>query len=1076
MNNNNGYHPHQHQIKQLALATEMVFSDDDSLIQDLEDMPTTPRTTTTISLADLSKMKTPATKNGAHVRSPLLLSPREELRLLAVKHKRNSPDRDEEQAPSPPRSHHKRTLGKGRPTTITEKPSLLDMEDQEQNSYNYDEDHHKSSSSSKPVPRVPVVTTTYMDPTTGEAIHTTRPTSDEGLPGPGAISFSSSSSDINQHHHHPGGGRDTELGAGPTCSDSATTTTPVTLGKRLQAVDGELKPNSTTYLPRRLELRPSASDSTTEGGISQATTSVGSNSYLADLGLHRMATASTEDDDDHDRESSSDDVNGVGSGSTNSYVALHQLGQLMDGRNNNAREENTQQQQARRDAAEVEARIRSYTMTPEGKLPLDRYYDDSSFPWKIYVGIGCLLIGVIVGVSVYFATNREPNGGEPGVPAMNSNCKNALPLFNLTGGTVQGEIILDVEGTLGAECQVEPGDGYTLWYSVQGNDQRLSASTCVGTSMDDDLDTQVLVFSGACGKLECIGGSDQLCGSHGSVGWFAERWTLYYIVVKGFRTSNQGVFTLTLDTLIENDSCDGAKEIDSTDKPILWSTRDLTVNDSIATCEEIAVDAPVSWFRISGDGSVMCASVATEETQKPDFVVTMSVLEGLGCSDLNCMGSTSLRADAPWITGDFAFVTSEGTSYYVAVRGEENDSQGDFVLSLAHTPPNGVCEKADPLLISGSSTNGTMVNACNVERSECQGSLNQPGVWYSVEGNGELLIVHVLGLTCRDNFGIQSQVSIFRSDEGCSKLQCVDYTALDCTAGNEKVVSQWFSDPGEIYYVLVQSSNDKDFEVTIDEFLPKGSFTCLNASSLVVAADGGLGTTLGATSANLGQCSNSGAPGVWYAVEGTGGSMEASTCNPGTNYSTGLTILTGECDALQCVPSKTVTCDGQRSMAYWESIPGQQYSVYVHGKESTDVGRFSLTIDDGSLGVENDFCGSAEQLAIPSTTYGSTVNATGDDDYAIMCGNLASAPGVWYTVVGGGRFISASLCGDSTSYDTQIYVFAGDSCKDMTCVNFNEDGCGIQSRISWDAEEGQLYFILVSGFSTAVGDFELIVL
>lgn len=662
---------------------------------------------------------------------------------------------------------------------------------------------------------------------------------------------------------------------------------------------------------------------------------------------------------------------------------------------------------------------------------------------------------------------------------------------------MQGEILSNIKGNLGAVCQVEPGDGYTLWYSVQGTGQRLSASTCVGTDTSDDSDTQVLVFSGACGKLQCVGGSDQLCGSHGSVGWFAEQGKQYYIVVKGYAMSNQGFFTLTLNTFFEsNGSCDVAMDISSLEgSPIFGSTRDLNPVDgdnSMDTCEEYQVDAPEAWFRILGDGSVMCASVSTEQSQKPDFAVTMSLLEGLSCSGLQCVGTTAPGDEKSWITGDIAFVAGEGTFYFMVVRGEQEDAQGDFILNLVNTPPNGVCEKAEPLTIGGGPTNGTMVNACNVEQSECQGILNQPGVWYSIEGNGELLIVHALGLTCHDSESFlhredeksseddgadfRSQVSVFKGDQdGCSDLECVDFTPLECTAGNQKVISSWFSDPGEIYYILVQSSDATEFEVMIDEFLPTSSNTCLNASTMVASGDASLGSTVGANSEDIGPCPNVSGEGVWYFVEGTGGSMEASTCNPGTNYSTALTIMTGGCDVLECVSSKTVTCDGERSMSYWDSNIGQQYFVYVHGQEPTDVGRFSLTIDEGSLGVENDFCGSAVPLTVPSTIYGSTVNATGDDDYAQMCGIAASGPGVWYTVVGDGRFITASLCGDWTSYDTQIYVFSGDSCKDMTCVAFNEDGCGNQSEATWQTQEGQLYFILVNGFSQSVGDFELVV-
>ncbi|MCG6917141.1 MAG: hypothetical protein LJE89_06295 [Deltaproteobacteria bacterium] len=108
---------------------------------------------------------------------------------------------------------------------------------------------------------------------------------------------------------------------------------------------------------------------------------------------------------------------------------------------------------------------------------------------------------------------------------------------------------------------------------------------------------------------------------------------------------------------------------------------------------------------------------------------------------------------------------------------------------------------------------------------------------------------------------------------------------------------------------------------------------------------------------------------------------------------------------------------------------------------------------------------------------GKTIDATFDD--VGDCGefNDNTAPGVWYRVVGTGTKITASTCGSPTNYDTKISVFCG-SCEELICIDGNDDGCpnkdnALQSTVSWCSQEGAEYLILVHGFESAVGDFEL---
>jgi subtilisin-like proprotein convertase family protein len=65
-----------------------------------------------------------------------------------------------------------------------------------------------------------------------------------------------------------------------------------------------------------------------------------------------------------------------------------------------------------------------------------------------------------------------------------------------------------------------------------------------------------------------------------------------------------------------------------------------------------------------------------------------------------------------------------------------------------------------------------------------------------------------------------------------------------------------------------------------------------------------------------------------------------------------------------------------------------------------------------------------------------------------------------------------SLCNAATTYDSKLGVFC-DDCLEPVCVVGNDDFCGLQSQVSFCSEAGRTYYILVHGFGTASGPFQL---
>jgi hypothetical protein len=121
----------------------------------------------------------------------------------------------------------------------------------------------------------------------------------------------------------------------------------------------------------------------------------------------------------------------------------------------------------------------------------------------------------------------------------------------------------------------------------------------------------------------------------------------------------------------------------------------------------------------------------------------------------------------------------------------------------------------------------------------------------------------------------------------------------------------------------------------------------------------------------------------------------------------------------------------------------------------------------GPTAPPNDLCANAITLAIPSTTAGTTVNATLEAPAPPTCITTLGQPGVWYKVVGNGNQLGADLC-TTSSWDSKLFVYTG-TCGSWTCVTGNDDGgplcAGASASVQWCSVPGVNYFILATGYS-----------
>ncbi|MCG8409593.1 MAG: hypothetical protein MI923_30675 [Phycisphaerales bacterium] len=110
--------------------------------------------------------------------------------------------------------------------------------------------------------------------------------------------------------------------------------------------------------------------------------------------------------------------------------------------------------------------------------------------------------------------------------------------------------------------------------------------------------------------------------------------------------------------------------------------------------------------------------------------------------------------------------------------------------------------------------------------------------------------------------------------------------------------------------------------------------------------------------------------GVWYSVTGNGNNLTATTCNPGTNYDTKISVYCSSCDNLTCVDGnddqagatdpacvvpETGSTANRASTITWCSQSGAEYLILVHGFDGpAPTGDFEMTITDEGTSCKAD--------------------------------------------------------------------------------------------------------------------------
>jgi hypothetical protein len=337
-------------------------------------------------------------------------------------------------------------------------------------------------------------------------------------------------------------------------------------------------------------------------------------------------------------------------------------------------------------------------------------------------------------------------------------------------------------------------------------------------------------------------------------------------------------------------------------------------------------------------------------------------------------------------------------------------------------------------------------------------------IWYTYSADESKLVE---ASTC-NNADFDTQITVLAGY--CDQLACVSFNDEACGSQSQVI---WYAEASITYYLVISGYREASgtFGLTLSEAINNDD--CFDSMGPILPGSVVAGTTAGAKNVEKPpQCGHVDmtAPGVWYEITNITGFYRAEILRGYTNFSGQVSVyrsmdeLDMGCGALICdtsSPTGNVT---------WLAEGTEMYYLYVNGVNGTE-GDFDLFIGPNVAST----CKKAKKLDANTIGYfASTKRANPQNVESCGYTGYHTAPGLWFSVQGTGRFLEVSTCGSLQTLDTQISVFA-DSCESLQCIGGTGQDypCGDNGLVSWKTEFGEIYHIFVSGRSSRVGEFVL---
>ena len=524
-------------------------------------------------------------------------------------------------------------------------------------------------------------------------------------------------------------------------------------------------------------------------------------------------------------------------------------------------------------------------------------------------------------------------------------------------------------------------------------------------------------------------------------------------------------FTGSLSQVQKNPEAVAGRRISGAPPPIPIPVPSIVTGDTLADgfdwssildfCETSVGEFGILYsFGATGTGSITLSTC-----NSADYDTKISVYQGPDPDTASCVTGLDDTPGCSGFTTELSFNAVNGQSYLVLVHGWFS-SAGTFSLSLstAFAPP--------PIAIQVPSTSAGDTESNGFDWSSildfCETSTTTDGILYS------LVAPFTGGITLStcDSADYDTKISVYQGDDPAT-ASCV--TGRDDTTGCSGFTTElsFLAVSGQSYLVLVHGFGGQTGTFSLRAVPGPIPIQVPSTVAGDTAAANGLDWS------SLGGCGTSiTAPGILYSLlapfTGGTGSITVSTCDS-ASYNTKISVYAGAVlGAASCVTGldDTAGCSGGSTKLSFDAINSQSYLVLVHGVGS-ETGTFSLS---------TTFVPDPLPIPVPFIVFGDTESNGFDWSSLGECGTSITGPGILYSLVApdtGG--ITVSTCNFAT-YNTKISVYQGPDPDTASCVTGLDDTAGCSNgatRLSFYAENGQSFLVLVHGVGSETGTFSL---
>jgi hypothetical protein len=372
-----------------------------------------------------------------------------------------------------------------------------------------------------------------------------------------------------------------------------------------------------------------------------------------------------------------------------------------------------------------------------------------------------------------------------------------------------------------------------------------------------------------------------------------------------------------------------------------------------------------------------------------------------------------------WASEIANFEVLSGEDYFIQWDDRWTGSEGPFNWSVTFTSSglaNDDCAGAIAVACDETVT-GSTADATD------SGSNPSPDVWYSYSGGAGTITLSL----CDGGTDYDSYLRVFDACDGMEIAFNDDF----CAAQSEVTFE---ANGMSTYYIMVEGFSNSSGNYSM-------AITCEPAVDECPAAMNITATSITETTADI----------AWDVVPEAVDGYQVGVYNAGTDDLAYVSPLLAAGTVMD-------TATGLSSDSMYEAVVVSICSLADEVGTISERVPFSTT----TAGLANDDCAGAIAVACDETVTGSTADATDSGSNA--------APDVWYSYSGEAGTITVSLCDGGTDYDSYLRIF--DACDGAEIVN-NDDSCGLQSEVAFEADGTSTYYIMVEGFGSNSGNYSM---